>query len=409
MLSYGFNDCVKSLSMTDYCLKISCTALSFADSPETEWTIPVTRPDLSMFCDHCQCFVELRALNEHRNYHRCLQMLLYKGSSRPLSVEALLKRRKAILRRLKSKTSSESPLDPLQLQKLNDAFEFLKADLEETYEAYRQVRENPQTAVHGIALNCSSACALAVGICADGNERWKNSMEDTRVFQDYFGNDAQKCFFGIYDGHHGRFAAEVSASELHHALLLEMEKFDPRTKCTCAHNMADEYDLTEYDIHSRAPTRASDTGLMFEESTTLIQKIVQDCEKNLKDLDTQAKPDSAKKRDKSNKRKDKDPFAEKMAEAATKAHKYTDILLSYGKDEQSRVRWSGCSTLTCVVQDTMAAAEHIKDSNSLEEEAQRNNTEKGDVSCDRPEFEPPKDLGVIHLANAGKALLKISL
>ncbi len=33
-----------------------------------------------------------------------------------------------------------NPLDPKELQKLNDAYELLKADLEDTFEAYRQVK-----------------------------------------------------------------------------------------------------------------------------------------------------------------------------------------------------------------------------------------------------------------------------
>ena len=270
----------------------------------------------------------------------------------PDSVKALLKRRNAILKKLKQNTNGDKPLDPSQLQQINDAYEFLKADLEDTYEAYRRFRENPSTDVRGVGLNCSATCAYAVGICSDGNERWKNSMEDTRVFQDFFGNDPNKCFFAIYDGHHGRFAAEVAANELHHALLMEMEKFDPRTKCTCTFNMADSYDISQYNIHvhSRAPSRTSERGQIHEESTNVIHQIIRTCEEHVLELINEEKGKNvAKKKKKEKKEKEKDPFTEKMQGAFVKAHKYTDILMGYGKDEQSRVRWSGCSTVTCVI------------------------------------------------------------
>ena len=380
------------------------------DPPDTEWTAPMTRPDLSMFCAECQQFIELRSLSDHRNYHHSLRVMMYKGSSRPQSVEALLKRRRAILRRLKAKTSSEKPLDPQQLQHLNDAFEFLKANLEETYETCRQIHENPQMSIEGIALNCTSSCAFAVGICANGNERWKSQMEDTRVFQDYFGNDPNKCFLGLYDGHHGRFAAEVAASELHHALLLEMEKFDPQTKCTCAHNMVDEYDLSEYEVHSRGPSQASETALMFSESAALIQKIIQDCEEKLKELEVQEgmKSGSSGTRQKECTclKSDRDPFAQKMRKAFVKAHKYTDILLSYGKDEQSRVRWSGCSSLTCVIQATVPAQEG-KENSSPDEGRKNMLNERSDTTSKKSELEPPVELGTIHLANAGEIVTQL--
>ena len=89
----------------------------------------------------------------------------------------------------------------------------------------------------------------------------------------------------------------------------------------------------------------------------------------------------------------------KMASAFKRAHEYTDKLLEWGKDENSRVRWSGCSTLTCVIQDT-----GIKDNTNKEFDHQENNT--GGATPPKVTFavEPPKELGLIHLANAGKML-----
>ena len=55
------------------------------------------------------------------------------------------------------------------------------------------------------------------------------------MFQDTFGADPRKCFLAVYDGHHGRWAAEMAATEFHHAMLMEMEKFDSNTQVTTTH------------------------------------------------------------------------------------------------------------------------------------------------------------------------------
>ena len=328
----------------------------------------------------------------------------YKGSSRPETVEGLMKRRRAILRKMRSYTDSENPLDPQDLQKVNDAFEFLKADVENTYESYRQIRGNPNTQVEGLALNCSADCVSAVGICADGNQRYKSFMEDTRVFQDCFGNDPHKCFFAVFDGHHGRFAAEVAATELHHAMLLEMEKFDPRTKCTCAHNLVDEYDLGDYELHSRASTRLSERGAIHEESQNIIDAILQCSEERLAklmadDSSTSSSPTPKKEKPK---KKSRDPFAEKMSNVFMKAHKCVDVLLSYGKDESSRVRWSGCSTLACVLRDVKFPEEEVE-GNDHDVNKEDKTTDQTDNKSTTSQYDPPTKLGVIHLANAGES------
>lgn len=51
-------------------------------------------------------------------------------------------------------------------------------------------------------------------------------MEDTKTYQDCFGEDPNKCYLGLFDGYHGRFSAEVAASMLHRLLLNELAKFD---------------------------------------------------------------------------------------------------------------------------------------------------------------------------------------
>lgn len=211
--------------------------------------------------------------------------------------------------------------------------------------------------VGGVALNCSPDCVQAVGMAASSNERWKSYMEDARTFQDFFGDDKHKCFFGLYDGYHGRFAAEVAASELHKLLLSEMSKFDPRTKMVIGSNPLGDPDISHYKFE-RPDTVHSERVMLYDESVGIIQNIINLCEDKynelIKRIDESRKnsnaDDTVEDETPKKKKKEKSPFEIKMESAFSKAYYYLDILLSYGKDENSKIRWSGCSATTCVIQ-----------------------------------------------------------
>eukprot|EP01094_Clydonella_sp_ATCC50884_P010949 TRINITY_DN20771_c0_g1_i1.p1 TRINITY_DN20771_c0_g1~~TRINITY_DN20771_c0_g1_i1.p1 ORF type:complete len:306 (-),score=75.21 TRINITY_DN20771_c0_g1_i1:158-964(-) len=64
----------------------------------------------------------------------------------------------------------------------------------------------------------------SVAISHDRNARFRRTMEDTHKFVDGLGGVDHQGFFGIYDGHGGRRAAEFVADHLHENFLAEMEK-----------------------------------------------------------------------------------------------------------------------------------------------------------------------------------------
>jgi len=373
-------------------------------SPVTHVSSLPVRPDITLFCELCHWQIDLHHLNEHRNYHKHLQVMKYRGSARPESLEKLMERRQSIIRNLKK--STESDLNTYELQKINEAYEFLKAHLEDTFEAYRRICKSRHEYLRGIGLSCSADSALAVGICSHGNDRWKNSMEDTRVFQDYFGNDAHKTFFALYDGHRGTFAADMASEELHRALLLEMSKFDPRTKCTCPANNSETVlgsmtpaPLDYCELHSRSPST-----IIYEESTAMIKKIVEESSEKLIDAENLRSAHQMKRS------KPKPVFWERMRAAFTKAHIYTDMLLVWGREEHSKVRWSGCSTLNVLIQDVLQGDDlptspsrgHEASSEGELETPRAGNEEELGSSKTQNDDEPElKQLGVIHLANAG--------
>ncbi|XP_071100744.1 LOW QUALITY PROTEIN: protein phosphatase 2C-like domain-containing protein 1 [Haliotis cracherodii] len=361
------------------------------DTPDTLMTEYTNKPDITVRCDKCGIFIDIRTLVDHRSFHNALALMKFKCSTLPDNAEALLKRRNAILRRMKSDATETNPIDPKAIKLINDAYERLKSDIEDTYDMCRQIRQNINTNVNGVSLNCSPSCTLAVGLCSSQNERWKSVMEDTRVFQDYFGDDRDKCYLALFDGHHGRFAAEVAASELHRLLLNEMAKFDPKTKSTSANNLADVTDISHYKF-DRPDTKDSERVLLHQESMDIVQQIIALCEAKydllMKDKKKLPEVDDETKTKKSS--KPKHPLSPKISSAFKKAYHLLDILLSYGKDECSKVRWSGCSALTAIVH----ATEPGNSSKGSESSPGKDGEEGGNV-------DPAIQLGLVHLANAG--------
>ncbi|KAK3083234.1 hypothetical protein FSP39_017441 [Pinctada imbricata] len=416
------------------------------ETPETMLMDVPTNPDITIMCEKCQIYINLRNLPEHRLYHDALLILRYQGNNKPQSLDGLRKRRQILLRKLR--TGKETTVQLKGIQRLNDAYELVKADLQGTFELERQNQSEINTDVEGISLNCAPPCVYAIGVCSSQNDRWKSYMEDTKVFQDNFGGDKNKSYFAIFDGYHGRFAADMAASELHHLLLNEMSKFDPKTKSTAATNQAEITDVSQYSFErpeTRPGTKFSEREILYEGSVNIIQQIIDLCEEKFSELMSPRPPKTDRKEKEEDegeedneetdnvkenkgpgekkKNKIKTPMAIKMEEALIKAYYLLDILLSYGKDERSRVRWSGCSAFTMVIhsqdQDKMFAgdwkispvAEEDEDlkSSVTTSTGKRKDDGKGDKShLDVPTpgesslgYEPPRDLGVIYVANAG--------
>ncbi|XP_021354131.1 protein phosphatase 2C-like domain-containing protein 1 isoform X2 [Mizuhopecten yessoensis] len=398
-------------------------------TPETLLPELSITPDISIICEKCKEHIDLPSLRDHRIYHENLSILKYNGSAKPTTTDALLRRRNAILRKLKSSATADKPLEPKSIQRVNDAYEYLKSEIDGTFGEFRHIDEDVSTGVKGVALNCSPGCVTSVGICSTRNERWKSYMEDAHVYQDFFGEDRNKCYLALFDGHHGRFAAEIAAAELHHLLLYEMAKFDPRTKCL-PHNIGENQEMFQYQFE-RPSTKESERGILHDESVNIVQQIIKLCEDKYDEIikekalsldvkekahsEETPKSDDEKNSDKNitektprKKKKEKSVFTIKMENALKKSYYLIDILLSYGKDECSRVRWSGSSAVTLVIHNTdnsniidrpISTVPEVEEEVNSEDRAEE--TEKEDPKEESGGLEPPRELGMIYLANAG--------
>ncbi|KAL5006052.1 hypothetical protein ScPMuIL_017210 [Solemya velum] len=371
-----------------------------------------TKPDISMQCRRCGLFILLPDLRDHRYYHSALSLLKYYGANRPNTVEALFRRRNTVLKKFRSSSTSEKPLNPQLIHYVNEAYEYLKADLDGSLEEIRNVKTEINTKVDGVAINSSCPCVLAVGFCSTSNDQWKSYMEDTRTFQDSFGGDPNKNFFGLYDGHHGHFASEMCASNLHNLLRFEMSKFDPNTSFLNPDSNSFE-EIAENDFSCVINEKFLEE-FVDDESFDIVHQIVKICEKkynslsrentknsknNLRDGDI----DSGEK-----KVKLKSPMVKGMEAALRKTYHLMDIFLSYGKNECSRARWSGCSALTAVVhsepsEDLNINSERVTspDQEEVIEDHNKEIQNNPESQRSRDSHSPPRQLGHIYLANAG--------
>ena len=198
--------------------------LGFDRLPPINPITPSVKPEISIVCMKCEEEIKVRRLKEHQEFHNALEMFQFTMDRKPSTVKQLIRRRRAILRRLNDTASSENPVSMKKLQKLNLAYEAIKANIEGTNTTLRNVDEFflDQRSIHGQGKSLS--CALAFGVCQHANSRWKTSMEDRYAFKDFFCNDPQSGFFAIYDGYSGSMAAEKCARYLSELLEIKVER-----------------------------------------------------------------------------------------------------------------------------------------------------------------------------------------
>lgn len=266
--------------------------------------------------------------------------------------------------------------------------------------------------------------------------------------QDAFGENKDKCYIGLFDGYHGKFTAEVAASLLHKMLLHELLKFDSSLSLQPAEPTEQAFDSTTDISHHRfvfgsdarldghhdnktannnkdKQTRDQETNTtagdevpvtIQPDDDELTQRIIELCEHKYGKLleamtessaSTEGKPTPPPGKETKKDRVAKHPQEESIAQAFQKSHQLLDILLSYGKDEWSRVRWSGCSTLSVVIEslqqpDQAKQAEHEAQGDDEGEQGDKGDNKKKAAA-------PPQVQGYIHLANAGLLGIDISL
>ncbi|XP_062322191.1 protein phosphatase 2C-like domain-containing protein 1 [Osmerus eperlanus] len=157
----------------------------------------------------------------------------------------------------------------------------------------------------------------AVAVCEERNTTWKRDMEDVTVYKECFGGKEGTSFFGIFDGFHGQNSATTASRELPLLILDQLSKQD--------FSLSLEKD--QADLLSRFDA-------LFQE----------DC----KPQPGQG-PNTLVASEQENETK-----VEQLNLVFNTAFSKMDRILGLGRSESSRIRWSGCTALVCLI-DTEAS------------------------------------------------------
>ncbi|NWH46667.1 PP2D1 protein, partial [Fregata magnificens] len=303
---------------------------------------------ISIFCSACQQTICPYHLLYHKKTHKALTLLGFDSlQSKPDNKTLLAQRQKLISKLTKIPKYSET-----HRQKIDYSFEFLMDNHTPTSYCDLASINNPST-----FKKVSNSLIKALSICQDKNSTWQGDMEDRFIVLDNYGNRSDTCFLGLVDGSHGVTAAETVAAELPLLFLDQLAQMDSSYK------------------------KSKDEQQILDSFATVIEADYREKEKIFSD-----KP--------GNDETNKTNTYEWIHKAYAKSFWRMDRLLRLGRNEVSKVRWSGCSAVTCLV-------ERIPKETDGTEEEERKHSENNTHS---PLTRTAKGVaGLLHIANLGNA------
>ncbi|NXG63457.1 PP2D1 protein, partial [Hemiprocne comata] len=304
---------------------------------------------ISVFCSVCQQPIYPYHLLYHKKTHTALALLGFDSLQRKTDNKTLLAQRQNLI----SKLTKTAKYSETRRQKIDYSFEFLMNN--HTATSHRDLANinNPST-----FKEVNNSLIKALSVCQDKNSTWQGDMEDRFIVLDNYGNRSDTCFLGLVDGSHGVTAAETVAAELPLLFLDQLAQMDFSYK------------------------KSKDEQQILDSFATVINADYREKEKIFSD-----KPDN----DETNKTN----TYEWIHKAYAKSFWRMDRLLRLGRNEVSKVRWSGCSAVTCLVERIPS-----EETDGTEEE-ERNNSENNTRG---PLARTAKGVaGLLHIANIGNA------
>ncbi|NXK44418.1 PP2D1 protein, partial [Chauna torquata] len=299
---------------------------------------------ISILCSDCQQAIYPHGLY-HKRKHKALTLLGYDSSQAKMDNETLLAQRQKLI----SKPTKFPKYSERHRQKIDYSFEFLMDDHTPISYCDFDNTNSPST-----LKKVKNSSVKALSICQDKNSTWQGDMEDRFFVVDSYGNRSDTCFLGLVDGYHGVTAAETVAAELPLLFLDQLAQTDSSYKKT----KEEQQILNSFATVIKADYRKN-------------EKIFSD-----------------KQDDKTNKTN----TYEWIHKAYAKSFWRMDKLLQLGRNEVSKVRWSGCSAVTCLM-------ERLPRENTDGTEEERKHFEN---STHSPLTRSAEDVaGLLHIANIG--------
>ncbi|XP_035175462.1 protein phosphatase 2C-like domain-containing protein 1 [Oxyura jamaicensis] len=302
---------------------------------------------ISIFCSACQQAVYPHHLFYHKKKHEALTLLGYDSSQAEMDNETLLAQRQKLI----SKLTKIPKYSERHRQKIDYSFEFLMDDHTPTSYCDLNTTNSPST-----LKKIKNSSIKALSVCQDKNSTWQGNMEDRFFVVDNYGNRSDTCFLGLVDGYHGVTAAEMVAAELPLLFLDQLAQTDSSYKKT----EEEQQILNSFATVIEADYRKKE--ITFS---------------NKQDNDETKKTNNY----------------EWIHKAYAKSFWRMDRLLRLGRNEVSKVRWSGCSAVTCLMERLPS-----ENTDGNEERTQFENRTHS------PLTKTAEDVaGLLHIANIGNA------
>uniref|UniRef100_A0A8C3J452 Protein phosphatase 2C like domain containing 1 n=1 Tax=Calidris pygmaea TaxID=425635 RepID=A0A8C3J452_9CHAR len=301
----------------------------------------------SIFCSVCQQTIDPHHLFYHKKTHKALTLLGFDNPQTKTDNKTLLAQRQKIL----SKLTKIPKYSETRRQKIDYSFEFLLDNNAPTSYCDLANTNNPST-----FKKVNNSLIKALSICQDKNSTWQAGMEDRFTVLENYGNRSDTCFLGLFDGSHGATAAETVAAELPLLFLDQLAQMDS----SYIKSKEEQQILDSFATVIKADYREK-------------EKIFSDKPGNTKTCNTY----------------------EWIHKAYAKSFWRMDRLLRLGRNEDSKVRWSGCSAVTCLVERIPS-----EERDGTEEEGQNHS---GSTTHSPLTRTPKGAAGLLHMANIGNA------
>ncbi|KAG8516271.1 Protein phosphatase 2C-like domain-containing protein 1, partial [Galemys pyrenaicus] len=304
--------------------------------------------EITFPCSICQHEINLSQIFFHKKLHEAMATLGFDwlGEKKPARRAVAAQRQVTINNLLTSRKYPEKTLG-----KVNHAFELL---WKKHLPAYYKIIDN----IHRRYMYSKKLYHIlikSIAVCNDRNSTWRAEMNDKFTIIRNFGNKPNVCFFGLFAGHNGASAADLTSRELPLLFLHQLSTCDP-----------------SYQMTTEEQNVISSFCTVFREDYTAIEDLF-----------------STKKRVKATECEFED-----VHKAFAKAFWRMDRLLSLGRKEVSQVQWSGCSAVICMLESK---------SKSSSDKKNWRRTQDPDGLAQTISSQKTSQLisGVLHIANTG--------
>nr|XP_039259203.1 protein phosphatase 2C-like domain-containing protein 1 [Styela clava] len=336
--------------------------------------------DLSLRCNFCKTYFPLSSVLEHRKHHRAMRIMRFKEGKGPRNIDSLSKRHMMLLRKVleKFKDNHSDPNLKKRLERMEDAYETLRFEFTKdesrlksmlTKDGMTSMRDGyfePRDRVEDDDVTSKPILSspqygfpesiYGIGHSEATNIDWRDEMEDRTTIKSalpsFSSNEiGHTCYIGMFDGYHGSTAAQTSSEHMHRIIIEEISA-----------------------QRNQVPNNGSGDANYSQGETTFISED-DDTTDNI--CHSRILSDA------------------EIGKCLTKSFYKMDGYLGYGINEKSRLRWSGCSALTCLISEENSGNIDEKGDGSQSGSSKRNTNESDNGSRKNSKY------GKIFISNAG--------